>query len=758
MSPVSASLFARYGAAVAGVAVAVALRHFLDPILGVGNVVFITVYPAVVAAAWLGGRGPGLLASFLSVWGVAIFVAPPAGAMPVDLSFWAGALVFAAMGVVITALIESTRAAHREANAKARALQLREEWLRVTLTSIGDAVIATDLDGRVTLINTVACDLTGWSNDALGEPLESVFRIISERTREPTPTPVARVLREGVIVGLANHTLLIARDGIERPIEDSAAPIRDERDQIVGVVLVFRDATAQRRVEEGERRSRERLQLALAGGQLGVWEWDLTTNAVWWSDEVAHLHGMEPSEFVGTLEAFQALVHPDDRERVGLLVQQAVDARSDYAVQFRTTTPAGEMRWIAGKATVFCDEDGKPVRMVGVSSDITEQRAIEEALRLADQRKDEFLATLAHELRNPLAPIRNALEIVRLIDTGPVEPVRRARDMMERQVGHMTRLLDDLLDVSRITRNRLDLRRDIVSLADVLEGAVEACETLLRAEDRLFTLTLPPDPIWLDADDTRLTQVFTNLLNNAAKFTHPGGRIAVAARRHDGWVEVTVEDDGIGVDAADRQRLFDMFEQGATADGDGTPGLGIGLTIARRLVELHGGTIAVQSAGEGLGTTFTVRLPVAVEPVAADAPEDAAGGIGARSALRVLVADDNHDATNTLTTLLRLWGHDVESAFDGREAVERAGRFRPQVALLDIGMPELSGYDVARQLRANREHAGLRLVAITGWGQQHDRDAAIAAGFDAHLTKPVNPDALTKLLDGWSQSPSGASG
>ncbi len=750
MSAISAPPLARYGAAVAIAAIAVALRHALDPILGVGTVAFITVYPAVVAAAWWGGRGPGLLATLVSVLGVATMVAAPAGAMPNNVAFWSAALVFAAMGVVITSLIDGTRAAHREADAKARELQLREEWLRVTLASIGDAVIATDLDGRVTLINTVAADLTGWSDDAVGEPLEAVFRIISERTRERTPTPVERVIREGIVVGLANHTLLIARDGTELPIEDSAAPIRDERDQIVGVVLVFRDATAQRSAAEAEIRGRERLQLALAGGQLGVWEWDLVTNAVWWSDEVAHLHGMNPGDFAGTLAAFQELVHADDRERVGALVQQAVDARSDYAVQFRTTTPAGEIRWLSGKATVFSDGDGKPVRMVGVSIDVTEQRAIEEAMRLADQRKDEFLATLAHELRNPLAPIRNALEIVRLMDATPVEPVRRARDLIERQVGHMTRLLDDLLDVSRITRDRLELRREVVKFVDVLEGAVEACETLLRAEARSFTLTLPPDPIWLDADHTRLAQVFTNLLNNAAKFTHAGGRIALAAHLRGPWVEVTIVDDGIGIAAGDRQRLFDMFEQGGTTDGDATPGLGIGLTIARRLVELHGGTIAVQSGGEGLGTTFTVRLPVVGAPSAVDPPVDAAARRVARSALRVLVADDNHDATNTLTTLLRLWGHDVESAYDGREAVERAGQFRPQVALLDIGMPELSGYDVARQLRTDRQHDGLRLVAITGWGQKHDRDAAMAAGFDAHLTKPVDPDALTKLLDGWS--------
>ncbi|MEO5824408.1 MAG: PAS domain S-box protein, partial [Gemmatimonadales bacterium] len=717
MSSFSASPVARYGAAVTVVAIAVAVRHALDPILGVGNVVFITVYPAVVAAAWLGGRWPGLLASFLSVCGVAIFVAAPAGGMPVELSFWAGALVFAAMGVVITALIESMRTAHRDADSRARELKLREEWLRVTLTSIGDAVIATDLDGRVTLINTVACELTGWSNDALGEPLESVFQIISERTRERTPTPVARVLREGVIVDLANHTLLVARDGTDRPIEDSAAPIRDEAGKIVGVVLVFRDATAQRRAEDGELRSRERLQLALASGHLGVWEWDLATNAVWWSDEVARLHGMEPGEFGGTLEAFQALVHSDDRERVGLLVQGAIEARSDYAVQFRTTTPAGEIRWISGKAAVFCDDDGTPVRMVGVTSDVTEQRATEEALRLAGQRKDEFLATLAHELRNPLAPIRNALEIVRLVDTNPVEPVRGARDMIERQVGQMTRLLDDLLDVSRITRDRLELRREVVQLGDVLEVAVEASVTLLRAGGRSFTLDLPAAAIWVDADHTRLVQVFTNLLNNAAKFTRPGGRITLTACGHEHSVDVMVDDDGIGIAPADRQRLFEMFEQGATTNGDGTPGLGIGLTIARRLVEMHGGGITVQAGSGDSGTTFTVRLPVVGAPVGVSAPDDGATELGvAGGGLRVLVADDNHDATNTLTTLLRLWGHEVESAFDGRAAVERAGQFRPQVALLDIGMPELSGYDVARQLRADGRHDGLRLVAITGWG------------------------------------------
>ncbi len=676
MSPTSGSPFVRYSLAVVGVAIAIALRYYLDSVLGAGRVAFITAYAAVFAAAWWAGRGPGLLATALSVLGVALMVATPDGAFPTDIPFWAGALMFAVLGVVITLLIDRTRVAQRESDIQARALRLREEWLRVTLRSIGDAVVATGLDGRITLINTVACELTGWSDDAIGQRLEEVFRIISERTRETIPTPVARVLREGVVVGLANHTLLISRDGTEWPIEDSAAPIRDEAGAIVGVVLVFRDASAQRRAEESELRSRQRLQQALAGGQLGVWEWNLATDEVWWSDEVAQLHGMKPEEFGGTLEAFHSLVHPDDRERVGALVQKAVDERGNYTVQFRTFTPNGELRWIAGRASVVSDAEGAPIRMVGVSSDVTEQLATERALRLADQRKDEFLATLAHELRNPLAPIRNAIEVVRLIDTDPVEPVRQARELMERQVGQMTRLLDDLLDVSRITRNRLDLRRGPVALSDVLAGAVEVCEVLLRADERTFILDVPDEPMWLDADQTRLTQVFTNLLNNAAKFTASGGRIAMTARRLSDWVEVAVEDDGVGIDAADRERLFGMFEQAAPTDGDGTPGLGIGLTIAHRLVDMHGGTISIQGGRDGRGTTFSVRLPLSGAPSVA--PEAAAVARPApRGSLRVLVADDNRDAAETLAMLLQLWGHDVESAFDGHEAMERAARVQP---------------------------------------------------------------------------------
>jgi signal transduction histidine kinase/CheY-like chemotaxis protein len=373
-----------------------------------------------------------------------------------------------------------------------------------------------------------------------------------------------------------------------------------------------------------------------------------------------------------------------------------------------------------------------------------ELRQKNEELADADRRKDEFLATLGHELRNPLAPIRNSLEIMRLAE-GNAAAVGEARAMMERQVRLMVRLIDDLLDVSRITRGKLRLRKERLDLAAVVRSAVESCRPQLDGAGQRLTVRVPAEPVHLEADPVRLAQVLGNLLNNAAKYTDRGGEVQLTAERRGDEVVVAVRDTGIGIAAEQLPRLFEMFSQGAAATARSQGGLGIGLALVKGLVEMHGGRVSAHSDGPGRGSEFVVRLPAPAGPAPASRPAGNGDGYP-RGKCRVLVADDNHDAADSLALMLRLRGHDTRTAHDGQEAVEAAGQFRPDVALLDLGMPRLNGFDAARRLRAEPWGATLLLVALTGWGQDEDRRRAAEAGFDHHLTKPVAPADLEEVL------------
>ena len=661
MNPIRRPLWLRYVAAILAVAVATALRVALEPLLGDGSP-FITLLAAVAFSAWYGGRGAGALSILLGILSADFFMLEPRGSFKVGHSgYLAGALLYAAMGGVIILLIHALRRAERRAERTAKELVAQAE----------------------SRVQTEALRLT--------------------------------------------------------------------------------DAG--------------RLALALEAGRLGVWEWDMITNKVWWSDNLEEIHGLPKGSFHGTLEGFQQIVHSDDRERVTQAISHAVETRSDYDIEFRAVKPDGGYVWIGSKAKVFSDAAGRPVRMVGSAIDVTDRRRVNEALRAllrvsqrlnstldvdgmldvlveealrlvdaesgvaglrtseglicrcyrhlgdvapleycwppmvglpgwvlqhkvpyltndavhdpqvvpahcqelgirsalcvpildsagevlgffevhnkrdgslitlasqermvamsqtasiaiqnalayrklleaeaalkeADGRKDEFLATLAHELRSPLAPITSSLEILRLTE-GSGGPARTARDVMERQVRHMVRLIDDLMDVSRITRNKLELRRERVELQRVLESAIETSAPLMTQSGREFTADIPKEVIWLDADLTRLAQVFSNLLNNAAKYTRNAGKIWLTVQREGNSVLVTVGDDGVGIAPEDRDKLFDLFVQVSSPLTRTQSGLGIGLALARRLVEMHQGELEVHSAGVGLGSEFVVRLPVA---------------------------------------------------------------------------------------------------------------------------------------------------
>ena len=439
---------------------------------------------------------------------------------------------------------------------------------------------------------------------------------------------------------------------------------------------------------------------------------------------------------------------PDD-----LPMQYAIAHRQHVTNDIEIVRADGKVLYVQNDIEPLYDAHGAVCGCVSVCVDMTERKLAEEVLRETDRVKDEFLATLSHELRNPLAPIRNAVALLRRTTADPAR-TERALAIMDRQLNQLVRLTDDLLDVSRITRNRLELRRERIDLRVVVQSAVETTQPLIDAAGHMLGVELPDTPLWADGDFTRLAQAFANLLNNAVKYTDRGGRIDVAANVEDDEIVVRVSDTGIGISPDLLPRIFDMFMQLEHSTDRARSGLGIGLTLARRLIELHGGTIQAHSAGTGAGTTFEVRLPRAVTLVE---PRQAPQVSHATTAsCRVLIAEDIPDAAEMMRLMVECWGHDVRVAADGVQAVELARSFDPRVVLLDIGMPRMDGYEAARHIRAA---LGSRvvLVALTGWGQEEDQRRAHMAGFDHHLTKPADPSKLEALIaaaDGGAPQPS----
>ena len=905
-----------------------------------------------------------------------------------------------------------------ESKQTAEALQEQREWLRVALSSIGDAVITTCTKGRVTFLNPVAQSLTGWTQEeAAGLPLESVFKIVNEETRRTVENPATRALREGVVVGLASHTLLIPKDGTERPIDDSAAPIRNASGEVAGVVLVFRDITERRRAEQviqdtlsyaeniiatlrepfivldnnlriktANRCFYETFHVSLEETEnqfiydLGNRQWDipklrtlleevLSDNHPVHDFEVEHTFptigrkimllnacrfvsvdirlnlillaiediterkqaeeallktgalqsaifnsanfssiatdekgviqifnvGAErmlgytaadvvntitpadisdPQELIARAKAlsaelgtaitpgFEALVfkaargiediyeltyirkdgsrfpacvsvtalRDDQNAIIGYLLigtdntarKQAEAAVEDSELRYRrlfeTTHDAilildastkkileanpfiedllgysqaefvGKELWQLGlfqdieeSKAAFRElqeqgyiryerlpletKDGRKVEVEFVSNvyqmehrsviqcnirDITERSRLErqtheqaEALAELDQRKDEFLAMLSHELRNPLSAIFNALHILRLQGTeNPIQ--QKARIIMQRQVGQLAHLIDDLLEVSRVITGRIQLHQERLEMRGIVERAIESARPLIDRCKHELSVSLPAEPIWLQGDPTRLEQVVVNLLNNAAKYTYEGGQIWLTAQQEGGEVVLFVRDTGVGIAPELLPRIFDLFTQADRTLDRSQGGLGIGLSLVQRLVELHGGTVEAHSVGLGQGSEFIVRLPALSLASESIAPIETAKQPAQTS--RVLVVDDNMDAADMLVMMLQMSGHEVQAAYFGQTALEIAVEYQPDVVLLDIGLPDMDGYEVARHLRQQPQTKDVWLIAMTGYGQDSDRQRSQEAGFDHHLVKPVDPEKLQDLL------------
>jgi PAS domain S-box-containing protein len=487
------------------------------------------------------------------------------------------------------------------------ALRKQSEWLRTTLSSIGDAVICTDADGQVMFMNGMAESLTGWPQaDAIGQPLPEIFRIVDQATRHPIEDPVTPALREGSVVRRVEHPVLIARDRTERVIDDSAAPIRDDSGTAVGVVLVFRDIAEREQAEV----VRARLASIVESSQDAIVSKTLDGVILTWNAGAERLFGYTLAEAVGRPITFLIPPERQGEEREIL----AKIGRGEPVEHFDTERLTKQGRKVAISLTVSPVRDGAG-RVIGASKiarDITEQKRAQWLLREGDRRKDEFLALLAHELRNPLAPIRNAVGILRA--KGPKLPeLDWARDVIERQVNQMSRLIDDLVDVSRITRGTIELRIQRVELSAVVSDAIETSQPLVEKRGHQLTVELPPEAVHLDADPTRLAQILLNLLNNAAKYTKHGGRIWLTAERADEQVVVRVKDTGVGIPTNMLSRIFEMFTQVERSLAHSEGGLGIGLMLVQRLVELHGGTVEAHSDGPDQGSEFVVRLPVVGE-------------------------------------------------------------------------------------------------------------------------------------------------
>ena len=679
-------------------------------------------------------------------------------------------------------------------------LRQSEENFRLLVGSVSDyAIFMLDPQGYITTWNLGAERLKGYS---AGEILGRHFSIFYPQEAVDRGWPSHELEVAGATGRFEDEGWRVRKDGSLFWANVVITAIHDHQGALAGFAKVTRDLTERKMREEELRQGRDRLEervqqrteeLTQANQDLqteieerktseerfrqlilalpaAVYTTDREGRITLYNDIAAEMWGREPEIgkdlWCGSFRIYQ----PDGTPLPHDECPMAITLREGHAIRGQeiiVERPDGQRYWVLPYPVPLRDPHGDLIGAVNMLVDITERKRSEEELRhlgrelsekvaelaAADRRKNEFLATLAHELRNPLAPLRHGLQLLHLAEDDAAIR-RQAREMMERQLRQMVRLVDDLLDVSRITSKKLRLRKEPIDVAAAIQSAVETARPLMAEAEHELTVTLPPQPMYVEADLTRLAQVFVNLLHNAAKYTPAGGQIWLNAESQGGEIVVSVRDNGIGITAEHLPHLFEMFSQVTPALDRSDGGLGIGLSLVRGLVGLHGGTVAAHSAGPGQGSEFVVRLPVCEVPardLQAPAGEKKLPNSG--PTCRVLVADDNQDSADGLGTLLELKGYEVETAHDGLEAVDAAAAFQPDVALLDIGMPGLNGYEAARRIREQPWGEAMVLIAVTGWGQDDDKQRAKEAGFDHHLTKPIDTADLEKLLREVAEGP-----
>ncbi|WP_198320738.1 hybrid sensor histidine kinase/response regulator [Azohydromonas aeria] len=701
-----------------------ALNFWLQPLFN-GRIPWLPYFPALVLTGYHAGAGPGAAVLVGAALTVSTFWFDPVGVpwpvtRPSDLLIVG---LFLLSGGMVVAVSARSRRLLRQA-------RLGRERLHLALTAGRMAAWDWNVASGAVKFSEGAQALFGktWSHVdeawPLGHP-DDVGRVRAT---------VKAALREGSHYRFVSR-MLRADTGELRWIETHGCVHRDPAGRPLRVSGVTADVTERQLALEASRAAEERFELALEIGKVTAWECDAQRRYTWIANTG---FGLQPADVVG--------------RRIGETIpneahMQALDRvyAAGEPVQFQVEGIArGQPYHLLCSARPVKDEAGRVARVVGASVDITELAAAQAQLRQESQRKDAFLATLAHELRNPMAPIRYA---VAMLGGDTPAPVReQARAVIERQAAHMARLLDDLLDMSRITRNAIELQRAVLDLRAVVEQAADTARPAFARQRHRLVVSLPPDSVWVDGDSTRLQQVLGNLLDNAAKYTPPGGEVTLRLDRQGAEAVVAVIDNGVGIEPGDQAQVFELFTQ-VQRGGAGSGGLGIGLAVVRQLVELHGGSVRVHSEGAGRGSRFTVRLPLAARAPAPD------GGAAVAQVVplfahgpAVLVVDDNRDAADSLAALLRAGGHSASAVYDGAAALQAFDSLRPGVVLLDLGLPDLSGLEVARRLRERAQGAPLTLVAITGWGQERDREATRQAGFTLHLVKPVDPAALQAVL------------
>ena len=782
-------------------AAAIALRSMLSQFLD-HDALFLVFVLAVTFSAWYAGLGAGLVSTGLCVLADVILFGRGVESPGQAVMHANGLALFVLTGVVVSAVCQALRRAHGEAERRAREAGIAQATLHTLLDHVPQGITMAGGPPDFPIVATSKLALR-W----LGQPLTAVIGMSAgehaarhgvyraDGTTRPAPeeVPLYRATRLG-LTAVDEDWVIRRPDGSAITICVNAVPIRDAEGTIVGGINCWRDVTEERRWE----RNRDQVERALR---------TQNQHLHLLSEAIAHLLRIEDpgamarglfEQLAGELGVdvyFNYLVEDDGALRLqssagvpdeslagmrrivlgqgpcGLVAQRGAPFLAND-IQ-RSDDPLVQPLQAIGLQTYACNPlraHGELLGTVGFGSRTRiaferdeielfatlanylalayERLRLIERLRAADRRKDAFLATLAHELRNPLAPIRNAVQLMHL--TGAAEPaLQAARDTIDRQLQHMVRLIDDLFDVSRITRNRLDLHKEPLELAVVLNQAIETARPHLLSGRHELQVEWPEAPVHVLGDATRLTQVFSNLLNNACKYTEPGGRIRLAARRDGDWVTVGVQDNGIGIAPEHLPRVFEMFSQAASALHRAEGGLGIGLALVRGLTELHGGAVEARSAGLGCGSEFLVRLPVLPAEARRDTAYQQAGeaaSVPPPHGHRILVADDNVDGAASLAALLEINGYTAYTAHDGLEAVQAAERLQPDAVLLDIGMPKLDGYEAARRIRDMPWARELPLIAVTGWGQEEDRRHSAGAGFDAHLVKPVGREHLLRVL------------
>jgi PAS domain S-box-containing protein len=612
-----------------------------------------------------------------------------------------------------------------------------ERPYRALIEQMSEGAVTLDSDGSIRYCNHAFAQL-------LKRPLETMTgAMLVQHVRSPDQPLFLLLLKQSQITSTHGELGLCAADGSVVPAYVSLTRIVDNESESVCVVVT--DLTERKQAERISS-NEQFVQGLIEKAPIGVAVVDPELCYILANPVYRALAGDALVIGRSIKEVFAAPIV----RIVGPLVRRVLETDEPLHVP-ECSVPDGVDRWWNISLVPLHEQNANPTSVLILTEDITVRKEAESELHRSqavlqdgDRRKDEFLATLAHELRNPLAPIRTAAQILGSPKLAP-QQLRWAQSVIQRQVGHMALLLDDLLDIARITRGKLELKRERVRLTEIVEAAVEAARPLLDGKHHNFCVALPTEELILYADPLRLSQVLSNLLTNSAKYTDPGGHIELSVYVRSNTLCLSVKDDGIGIAPESLQRIFEMFSQVDSASARSEGGLGIGLALVKGILDLHGGTIGATSDGPGLGSEFIVRLPL----VAANAGRAVSAGPEsppAATGRRVIVADDNRDAADALAMLLELAGHEVRVAYGGRIALALAQTFRPDVALLDIGMPDLSGYEVAKELRRRPWGTAIYLIALTGWGRDDDRQQTRMAGFDRHITKPIDPHALEAAL------------